>query len=58
MPPVVDNKKCKGVGTCAEVCPASVIEIKAGKAHIVRPTDCVECRACEASCPESAIKVP
>ncbi len=57
MPPVVDLKKCKGAGTCAEVCPTNVFEIKDGKAVVARPEDCIECRACEASCPHAAIQV-
>ncbi len=57
MPPVVDLKKCKGAGTCAEVCPTNVLEIKDGKSVVARPEDCIECRACEASCPHAAIQV-
>jgi len=58
MPPVVDVNKCKGAGTCAEVCPATCIDIVKGKAVVARPEDCIECRACEASCPHEAIKLP
>lgn len=58
MPPVVDLKKCTGAGTCAEVCPTNVFDIVNGKSIVARPQDCIECKACEASCPSGAIKVP
>lgn len=58
MPPTVDTKTCKGVAACVEVCPVNVIEIVDGKAVIARPDDCIECRACEAACPNSAISFP
>ncbi|MDI6884689.1 MAG: ferredoxin family protein [Hadesarchaea archaeon] len=58
MPPVVDTKKCKGAAACAEVCPANVIDIVKGKAVVARPADCIECRACEAACPNNAISFP
>jgi len=58
MPPIVDVKKCTGVGACAEVCPANVIDIVKEKAVVARPNDCIECRACEAACPKGAISFP
>jgi NAD-dependent dihydropyrimidine dehydrogenase PreA subunit len=53
----VDAKKCTGCGTCVNVCPVSVYELKGGKSVPVREKDCIECRACEVSCPKGAIKV-
>ena len=55
--PIVDEKKCTGEGTCVQVCPVNVFEIKNGKSVPVRAKDCIGCRACETSCPTKAIKV-
>ena len=57
MPPIVDKEKCVGHGDCYDVCPAEpkVFEIIDGKANVVNPDECIECGACEASCPESAV---
>jgi len=57
--PVVDKKKCKGCFLCVEVCPVNVFEKdeKNKKVKIVKPNDCIGCRACEAQCSEGAIKI-
>ncbi|MEW5937688.1 MAG: 4Fe-4S binding protein [Candidatus Thermoplasmatota archaeon] len=57
MPPKVDQNKCKGHGVCYDVCPADpkVFEIRDAKSHVMNPDACIECGACEANCPESAI---
>jgi NAD-dependent dihydropyrimidine dehydrogenase PreA subunit len=55
MAPKISNDKCTGCGTCASVCPACVFDIKKGRSSVARPDDCIECHACEASCPEQAI---
>ena len=55
--PVVDAETCVGCGTCVNVCPQGVFELKEGKAVVVKPESCIGCRACEAQCPQGAIKV-
>lgn len=55
--PIVNKSKCTGCGTCINVCPTNVFELKDGKSNVVKPKECIGCMACENSCPESAIKV-
>lgn len=55
--PFVDKEKCTGCGTCKDVCPVDVFEIEGGKAVVKKPDECIQCRACEASCPAKAIVV-
>ncbi|MFO7710977.1 MAG: ferredoxin family protein [Candidatus Woesearchaeota archaeon] len=56
MKPTVDKNKCTGCGTCVDVCPMDVFELKE-KAEVKNPDECIGCRACELQCPEKAIKV-
>ncbi len=57
----VDEEKCNGCGTCAEVCPVSVFEMQEKgdkKISVVVNNDaCIVCRACEVQCPSQAITV-
>ena len=55
---VIDSEKCDGCGTCVDACPVNVLEVKNGKCAIVNLDECIECRACEASCPKGAITLP
>jgi len=50
----VDESKCTGCGSCAEVCPSEAIKVVDGKAQIDYD-ECAECGSCEAECPNEAI---
>lgn len=56
--PVIRLYRCTGCGLCAELCPTHAVEVRAGKASIVRPDDCTFCEVCESYCPEEAIGRP
>lgn len=53
----MDPEKCTGCGTCQEVCPMAVFELREGLSVVVNEDDCIACKACEVQCPAEAIKV-
>jgi NAD-dependent dihydropyrimidine dehydrogenase PreA subunit len=53
----VDRDKCEGCGECAEVCPASVLEMVDGKAEVANPDECLGCESCVSVCPTGAVTV-
>ncbi len=61
----VDWDLCNGDEICVDTCPVSVFEMvdtpghpkSEKKSNPVRQQDCIFCMACEAQCPEQAIKV-
>ncbi len=53
----IDTDKCDGKGECVDICPASVFEIKDGKAAVVNMEDCLGCESCVEACPQGAITV-
>ena len=55
--PKIDTKKCNLCGTCLEICPMSVFKKEKDKIVVVKPDDCIGCRACEAQCAQGAIEV-
>lgn len=56
--PLIDLAACSGCGRCVELCPGRAVELRGGKAAIVRPRDCSYCELCEVYCPEGAIGRP
>ena len=55
--PIFDQEKCTSCGSCIDVCPVSVFEKKEDKVVVAKEDACIACRACEAQCPSTAIKV-
>ena len=53
----IDLDKCTGCGTCVDVCPVTVYELKNGKSIAVKVDECLVCRACETQCPANAIEI-
>jgi len=52
----IDEKTCRGCGTCIEACPFGVIAMVKDKAVVKNPSACHDCGACIQVCPEKAIK--
>lgn len=60
--PIIDYKKCdscekQGTPECIAVCPVNVFEKKDKRVDVIRPAECIGCRACEVQCPKQAITV-
>lgn len=54
--PVIDSQKCTLCGNCVKLCPMEVLK-KEDKITVVKPNECIACRACEVQCEKQAIKV-
>lgn len=53
----IDSEQCSGCGTCVDVCPVGVFEIKDDKSVAANVDECLICNACETQCPNDAIRV-
>ena len=56
--PVIARARCTGCGLCEALCSTHAVEVRDGRATIVRPEDCSFCDICETYCPEGAIERP
>jgi adenylylsulfate reductase, subunit B len=59
MPPVIDDKKCKKCGICADICPVDVFYGSNPKETpvVAYGEDCFFCSACVLECPSEAIRL-
>jgi NAD-dependent dihydropyrimidine dehydrogenase PreA subunit len=46
MYPVVNQERCKGCGSCIEICPSEVYQMEADKSNSAHPEECIECWVC------------
>jgi len=53
----VNQSKCDGCGTCANVCPQAVFKVENDKADPVNMSECINCLTCVENCPQQAITV-
>ena len=53
---LIDSSKCTGCGSCVADCQRHVIEIRDGKAVVVKG-QCLKCGHCLAICPQNAIRL-
>lgn len=51
----IDLDLCKASGEYVSVCPAEVYEIIDGKVDADNISECIECGACQDTCPYNAI---
>lgn len=59
MPPVIDERKCRTCGYCAQICPLDVLYLDniLHKLIVRYPDECWHCRACQKDCPAKAISM-
>jgi len=53
----IDLEKCTGCGTCVDICPVDVFEIKDEKCVVINLDECLVCQACEVQCPNNSIEI-
>ncbi|MDW5562296.1 MAG: 4Fe-4S dicluster domain-containing protein [Methanomassiliicoccus sp.] len=53
----IDESKCDGCGRCVEACAEGAVEIREGKAKVVRDLFCDGFGACLGECPRGALSI-
>lgn len=53
----IDEQLCDGCGMCAIACAESALEIKDGKARLIKESYCDGLGACLSGCPQGAVRV-
>ena len=53
----IDLEKCDGCGTCVDICPVEVFEVREEKLVVVNFNESLVCMAFKVRCPTSAIEV-
>src|SRR5271169_1131913 len=53
----IDEKLCDGCGMCAIACAEGALQIKEGKARLIKESYCDGLGACISGCPQGAVRV-
>jgi ferredoxin len=53
----IDEAKCTGCGQCVDACAEGAIEIRGGKAKVIKDMYCDGLGACLGECPEGALSI-
>jgi NAD-dependent dihydropyrimidine dehydrogenase PreA subunit len=53
----IDEDKCNGCGQCVEACAEGAIEVRGGKAKVIRDMYCDGLGACLGECPQGALTI-
>ena len=53
----IDEEKCNGCGACADACHEGAIEMRDGKAYLIRDDYCDGLGDCLPACPTGAISI-
>lgn len=58
MSVLVDEKKCRGCGTCVDTCPGDLLMLDPVRKtpEVREASDCWDCMSCVKSCPEGALE--
>lgn len=54
--PFINSEKCTACSECIDICPATTIYLKSGKAF-VDESNCRNCKVCMTVCPENAFEL-